>query len=97
MVLVILTSIQLAICKRGFSKQNVIKVAFEHIWNCYVCVIVWIEVDNMNWRTILDIWRNKKDSWVVWIGEQFLTFAELYGLEAWDFCVCVFFPCLYDH
>jgi hypothetical protein len=79
------------------------KVAFEHIWNCYVCVIVWIEVDNMNWRANFDIWCNNKDTWVVWIGEQFLTFdvitkiAELYGLEAWDFCVCVFPLCLYDH
>jgi hypothetical protein len=103
MVLVILTSIACYMQTKDFPNKMLYKVAFEHIWNCYVCVIVWIEVDNMNWRTIFDIWRNNKDSWVVWIGEQFLTFiiitkiAELYGLEAWDFCVCVFFPCLYDH
>jgi hypothetical protein len=48
-----------------------------------------LKLTNMNWRTIFDIWCNNKDSWALWIGEQFLTFdvitkiAELYGLEAW--------------
>jgi hypothetical protein len=60
MVLVILTSIACYMQTRIFQTKCCIKFAFEHIWNCYVCAIVWIDVDNMNWRTIFDIWCNNK-------------------------------------
>jgi hypothetical protein len=64
-VLVILTST--SICESEFSKQNVIK---SYLQSCLKLdtldvlmslLVCGIEVDNIEWRTIFDIWCNNKD------------------------------------
>jgi len=64
---IILIPSSIAICERGFSKQNAIKSHLRNRLNLKTLdalmrvSLCGLEVDAMDWSTIFNIWRNMQD------------------------------------